>query len=323
MHRQAFLFWFFAIWAIQGCISSNAFAQNTKTDSKGNQTTQAQSFRLNLNYANKKFLKFIGVSSEQAVQLKEVIAEWDKDKRKLTSEKSTNRELVKAYEKRNSQCEAILTKEQREKLLRFNLINSYGAEEIGLIELAAATEDIELDAIQLEKIEQLKFNWISTATGHLKLKPITDSSDREQRWKAHEERVKKVREIRHKYGVGLRSELFELLTKKQEDRLKQIELQKFVSLKAIDVFAEEIVKNELQLTPDQETRLKKLQNEIANETDRFAATQMRLDGYRSFFNSLSGNQKQKWREKLGAPVFFFNVEWLADLIADDLKKVGD
>ena len=95
---------------------------------------EAQVGVLSLDYSNTTFNGFIGLSKQQDATIREIVAKWKVQKEKLANSSTRIRAVFKQFKEYESKCEALLTEKQKEKVLRYNLISSYGIEEAGLIE---------------------------------------------------------------------------------------------------------------------------------------------------------------------------------------------
>ncbi len=205
-------------------------------------------------------------------------------------------------------------------MLRFKLITYSGLEEFSSLERASAAGDLVLEKSQIPKLDELRKRWLNRIDQDLVLPAENASAGREKFGNLVDERVRIVHAIRLAHFSDFRSELSDCLTQEQSSRLDQLQLQKGTCLFSVEIFDDPSVKSDLELTPKQTEQLASLKREIENEKDRFLATKMKLEAYKTFFGSLSPNQKDIWRKKLGPPAWFFNINWLAEYMEEDLKS---
>ncbi|MEM7782802.1 MAG: hypothetical protein AAF623_05570 [Planctomycetota bacterium] len=266
------------------------------------------------------FCEFVGISSKQLQLLERISKEWTVESKRLSHERASRRDQFRAFAAKKTEFKDLLTRHQQTRMLKFNLISSNALEEFRLLELAVAAGEFTIGEMQIPKLKSLRNKWVNRIDKDLVLLKETSSGDREKRWEVHNERVRRVQAIRRANTNDLRSDLYECLTPEQSSRLTQIQLQKLITISAIEVFNDPIVNNDLELTRDQSEQLAQLKRKIDSEKNRFLATRMKVDSYKVYFNSLSADQKNVWRKKLGPPAWLFTVNWLAEYIEADLRE---
>lgn len=298
--------------------TASPFQDTARIETRERKTVPLEQ-RLKLDFEDPVFREFVGIPTSQSGQLDSISNEWTNERTRLAEEGASRREQFRAFATQRSKFENLLNEKQKERLLRFNLISSYGVEEFALLELAKLAGDLDFEPAQIEKLEFLRKKWIQRIDQELTLPTEKGSDDRERRWEMLNERVRRVQAIRQSHDGDLRSALDECLTQQQSSRLAQIQLQKLVSISAIEIFNDPFVKSELKLTPEQTEQLAELKRKIASAKNAYLATGMKLDAYRTYVDTLSPGQKKVWQKQLGPPVWFFNVQWLAEHIENEMK----
>ena len=273
--------------------------------------------RFSLGYEDPMMLEYAEVTPEQLEKINAIKQEWEAELDGIRKEKASRQVIRKAYAKSRMRCDAVLDMDQLRKCRRYNLLWTWGPEELMLLSRAIDFGDPEFDEDQVASFEEIKKSWIRFADEKFNV----DSSgpyDKDKR----DEVMAAVGQIRDQYREKLSAELAELLTESQKARFEQIELQSKITVHGLEAFAGEKVANQLDFTAGQKSELKDLLDMIENETVKYLSVSMRFDGYKKFFESMSEEQKNIWREKLGKPFPVNNVRWFQEFMEADQKSDG-
>lgn len=262
-------------------------------------------------------LEFAGINQEQIDKIAAIKQEWRTELQGLAKEKAARKTIRRAYARRRMSCDAILEKEQLGLCGRYGLLTNWGPGELVLLERTIAVGDPEFDADQLSSFQDIKKSWLKWADERFKFKP-SGTFDKAKR----DEAVAAVAKLKSEYREKIRTDLFQVLSDSQQERFEQIELQSLVTNNGVRAFAGEGIADELKLTATQKSALKEMLNSIDNETVKYIAVTLQFDGYKTFFDSLSDDQKKIWREKLGEPFSVNNLGWLREFMEADQKSVG-
>jgi hypothetical protein len=262
-------------------------------------------------------LEFAGIKQDQIDKIEAVRQEWRTEFQGLAKEKASRKTIGRAYARRRMSCDAVLEKEQLRLCRRYDLFTNEGPGELVLLERTFAVGEPEFDADQLSSFLEIKKSWIKWADERFKFKP-TGTFDKAKR----DEAVAAVAKLKGEYREKVRTDLFQVLSESQKERFEQIELQSLVTNNGVRAFAAEDIADELKLTATQKSALKEMLNSIDKETVKYIAVTLQFDGYKTFFDSLSDDQKTIWREKLGEPFSVNNLRWFREFMEADLKSVG-
>lgn len=300
---------------------SAATFQDKDADRTNERKTLPPEYRLKLDYEDSLLREYIGVPPKQSAQLDQIQKEWAAERKGLLDQGATSREQYRAFAARESQCEDLLTKDQLEKELRYYLITSICIREISTLERAVAAGDIVLAKAQPEKIEKFKSRWLRRFDKNLVLPHQEPTEDRDKRWELIDKRDRVIEAVRRELETDYGSDLKNCLSQEQLNRVSQIRFQFTVMIRAMDIFNDPAIAEELELTREQKAQLSRLNQEISNEPDDLSAFKIKLEGYPTIFEALSSRQKNVWRKKLGAPSWIHQFDWLAKHIESDLESI--
>ena len=278
---------------------------------------QASSNRFSLGFEDPMMLEYAEVTTEQLEKINAIKQEWQVELDGIRKENGKRQEIRKAYGKSRMRCDAVLDRDQLRKCRRYNLLTSWGPEELVLLSRAIDIGDPEFDEEQVTSFAGIKKSWLQFADERFKV----DSSGTYDKAK-HEEILAAVSKIKDQYREKIQSDLSELLTESQKTRLKQIELQSLVTSQGVLAFDIAEDASALNLTAAQQAELRQLLDLIEQESVKYLSVSMQFDGYKKIFESLSEEQKNIWREKLGDPFPVNNVRWFQEFMEADEKSTG-
>ncbi len=256
-------------------------------------------------------MDFINLSKEQSLAIDKIRKAWNQEYAEMLEEELGTRKYRKSFSKFQTKCRAILSDEQLMMWRRFNLITNFGPSEISLIDRAIKIGDPKFSTSQLRHLRYIRKSWIELVDAQLSDKP---NSTREQ----ENELLASLVEAQ---GERIRSKMFDVLTPEQTKRFSQLEWQKSVTRYGVFAFGGDENAAELKFNDQQKQQLQKLIVEIENLPSKYEAVKKSLESYITFFNSLPDDQKNIWRNKLGAPAKLTNVNWLSNFMKEDLASL--
>lgn len=304
-----------ALGSLAPFVAGNQFLQDEKTNLQKTKSTEPEP--IPLGYDDPLLLEFAKITNNQIAKIQAIKREWEDEYRLLANDGAPRKVIRDSFSTRQKACQELLTEEQQSSQRRYNLITSWGPEELKLLERAIRFNDPKFERSQIEKLQSIKKDWLTWADGKL---DVELSTDRETFFNKV---LPKMGELRNERNPAIRAAIFRLFSESQAKRFTQIEWQAFVALEAVKAFANDGVKLELNFTEKQSDELRKLLNAIDSETERFKAVRLQFESYKTFFNALSEKQKAIWREKLGAPFHVNNLTWLLDFMEEDQKTYED
>lgn len=295
-----------------------AFTANAKSyqspQSRNGQDKVEKSYPLGLD--DPLLLEFAGVKQAQIEKIEEVRKKWKTELAELSKEKANRKTIGKAYGRRRMSCEAILDKDQIKLCRRYDLFTNEGPRELVVLKRSIEVGEPEFDAEQLAAFQKISKSWLQFAEENFKFNP-TEPYDKAQRDKS----VAAIAKVSGEYEESLRRDLFQVLSESQKERFEQIELQSLVNSSGVRAFAGKDVADVLKLTATQKSALQEMLSAIDTETVKYIAVTLQFDGYKKFFDSLSDDQQNIWRAKLGKPFSVSNRSWFHEFMKADQKSV--
>ena len=275
-----------------------------------------------LGYDDPTLVQYCEISKEQLAKLHAISQQWDDEYQRLrqqssnenndASQRSDRRTIASAFSKFQKRCDDLLKEDQLELRWRFNILTTWGLEELQLMDRMILMSDPILQGNQRDEFYALKKEWIELADAAI---PPSEEIDKATFFKNG---VPGMAKLKQEHQDDFRKRLFNILDDKQAKRFSQIEWQRFATLNAVDTFKQKAVQEELNLSQEQIAKLDKILKKIEDAPDRFSSVRLKLDNYKIFFDSLTDPQKSKWRKFLGEPFkVTTNLNWLITVMNED------
>ncbi|MDP1561774.1 MAG: hypothetical protein Q8M16_10280, partial [Pirellulaceae bacterium] len=131
---------------------ASPFQDTKQTASNGRKTVPAE-YYLKLKFEDAAFREFVRISPEQLELLGSLSKEWAVERKRLLDAGASYRDQYRALEAKEATLTDTFTEFQQQRMLRFNLITSWGFEEFGMLERANAAEDLTVTEAQIQKLQ--------------------------------------------------------------------------------------------------------------------------------------------------------------------------
>jgi vacuolar-type H+-ATPase subunit I/STV1 len=124
---------------------------------------------------------------------------------------------------------------------------------------------------------------------------------------SRETRGEKIREIVQEVGAEIEDRIGEILLPPQLQRLRQLELQMRLRGGLVRALTSEQVADELEITEDQQARLRTKAQQVEEEL-REKIAELRKQAQDELLQVLTPEQRAEWRERIGDPFEFQRME---------------
>ncbi len=271
-----------------------------------------------LGFESPLLIEFIGLDEEQIEKIQACCEQWKTEYEKLASEKASRRSKTESLVKHRKNCSLVLNETQRALLSRYNELTEFRPEEFQVLALSVDYKDPVFEAAQRSQFQEIERTWLAWMDEQCKLRNIQLGEDVDQQ--NRQASSKELRKLQQSSRQKIKQELLEVFSDPQQKRFSELVLQNAVSSRGVLAFAEPEVAGELNYTPAQQAALRKIVDSLEKETIQQFAVQIQFDSYKTFFDSLSDEQKTVWREKIGGPFPLKN--WLRDFIEAEQAGTG-